>query len=112
MEAEAGLTSAIDEPDPAEELERGRAALAHDDPGEAAVRLGLVLRLSPSLAPAVLDLVLDRAEPALAIVRGDAYRLVGRELDARQAFAEAVRPAAEPPSTPTFPADPPQGDRP
>ncbi len=110
-EAEAGLTDAVDEPDPAAELERARAALSLADPGEAAVRLGLVLRLSPSLAPAVLDLVADRPEPALAIVRGDAYRLVGRELEARRAFAEAARSVgAASPSAPTPPDDPPQGE--
>ena len=59
------------------------------------VRFALVLRLSPSLAPAVLDLVADRTEPGLALVRGDAYRLVGREIDARRAFGEAARALAD-----------------
>ena len=43
----------------------------------AAVHLGLVMRLRPALAPVVLDLVGARPDPALAFVRGDAYRLVG-----------------------------------
>jgi hypothetical protein len=50
-----------------------------------------VLRLAPSLAPGVLDLVADRSEPPLALVRGDAYRLVGQEIEARRAFADAAR---------------------
>ena len=59
-EAELGLADAADEPDPADELDRGRAALDAGDVGRAAVRFALVLRLSPSLAPAVLDHVADR----------------------------------------------------
>lgn len=112
-EAEIGLVAASDGPDPADELDQGRAALDADDAGVAAVRLGLILRLSPSLAPAVLDLVVDRTEPELVIVRGDAYRLVGREIDARRAFSEAARSvtAAVPSTTDDDPpVDPPEGD--
>jgi hypothetical protein len=110
--AEIGLAAASDEPDPADELDRGRAALVADDAGLAAVRFALVLRQSPSLAPAVLDLVVDRTEPELAIVRGDAYRLVGREIDARRAFSEAARSVAAtvPSAADEPPADPPEGD--
>lgn len=77
-------------PGVAEALDQGRAALAAGDLVEASVQLALVLRLSTPLAPAVLDLVADRIEPELAFVRGDAYRLVGRELDARRAYAQAT----------------------
>jgi hypothetical protein len=73
------------------ELESGREALEASDVQRAATHLGLVLRLAPSLAPAVLDLIADRSEPPLALVRGDAYRLVGQEYEARRAFAEAAR---------------------
>jgi tetratricopeptide (TPR) repeat protein len=83
-------------PDAEAALEHGRECLASGDVLEAAVHLSLVLRLGPSLAPAVLDLVVDRAERGLALVRGDAYRLVGRELDARRAFADALRREPEP----------------
>ena len=83
-------------PDAEAALDRGRECLASGDVREAAVHLSLVLRLGPSLAPAVLDLVVDRTERALALVRGDAYRLVGRELDARRAFADALRREPEP----------------
>ena len=122
-EAELGLADTTNEPDPADELDRGRADLDAGDAGQAAVRFALVLRLSPSLAPAVLDLVVDRPEPGLAIVRGDAYRLVGREIDARRAFGDAARglPAAAPPVPDDHPPDdaaaasvpddhPPEGD--
>ena len=90
-QAEADLAAAVEEPDPLEELDRGRAALDGGRPDEAALRLGIVLRLAPSLAPAVLDVVVDRPEPLLAMIRGDAYRLVGREIDARRSFLDAVR---------------------
>jgi hypothetical protein len=74
-----------------EALERGRGAIESGDIGAAAVQLALVLRLSPALAPAVLDLVGSNHDPGLGLVRGDAYRLVGRELDARRAYADAAR---------------------
>ena len=98
------------------ELDLGRAALDAGQADEAAVRLGLVLRVSPALAPAVLDLIEGRSERGLALVRGDAYRIVGREMEARRAFVEAARADALPrspdddaaPSTDT-PA-PPEGD--
>jgi hypothetical protein len=85
LPGEAGLPTA--------ELEfaSGREALEVGDVQRAATHLGLVLRLAPSMAPTVLDLVADRSEPPLALVRGDAYRLVGREFEARQAFADAAR---------------------
>ena len=48
-----------------------------------------------------------------AFVRGDAYRLVGHELDARRAFAQALRPSAEPlPNPGSDPTDVPPDDAP
>ena len=100
-----------DLPSGPEELDRGQIALDAGRTAEAAVHLSLVLRVSPVLAPAVLDVVADDRSPELAFVRGDAYRLVGRELEARRAFAQAVRPvprsAAE---SPPEPDTPPEGD--
>ena len=55
----------------------------------AALRLGLVLRRDPDLAPAVLDTIGDRSTPSLDLVRGDALRALGREAEAERAFASA-----------------------
>jgi hypothetical protein len=83
--------------------------------GGAALQLALVLRIAPALAPAVIDVIGDRHDPGLAFVRGDAYRLVGRELDARRAYADAARPsdpsvsgesAGPPPDPPSSEGDP------
>ncbi len=89
-EAQAKVDAAL--PTGEEALEAGRASLEAGDVIDAAVRLALVLRIAPALAPAILDLIGDRHDPALALVRGDAYRAVGRELEARQAYADAARP--------------------
>jgi hypothetical protein len=65
----------------------------------AVVQLGLVLRVSPGLAPAVLDVAGSTAGAGFDLVRGDAYRLVGHEAEAQRAYAAATatlsgRPAA------------------
>jgi hypothetical protein len=77
-------------PDPADELDAGRNALADGDAVQAAVRLGLVLRIAPALAPAVVEALGDVEGAELEIVRGDAYHLVGHEREARQAYAAAA----------------------
>lgn len=87
-----GGAAVADLPSADAELDRGREALAAGRRGEAAVHLGLVLRAQPAYAPAVLDLVGSDRSPELAFARGDAYRLVGREVEARRAFAAAVLP--------------------
>ncbi len=99
------LDAAAELPSGEQELDLGRAALHAGEPEEAAVRLGLTLRVAPALAPAVLDLIAGRTERGLALVRGDAYRLVGREIEARQAFLEAARGASWPPPAPEPPVD-------
>ena len=107
-EAEAFSAAAVDATLPTgdEALEIGRFALDAGDLSGAALQLALVLRIAPALAPAVIDLVGDRHEPALAFVRGDAYRLVGRELDARRAYADATRSSSEPEPDPPAEGDP------
>ena len=77
-------------PDPAELLARGREALDADRPGRAAAALALAIRAAPALAPAVLDLLAGRDEPVLALVRGDAHRIVGPEGEALRDYATAV----------------------
>ncbi len=80
-------------PDPAAELEAARDALAAGDRSGAAIRLAIVLRLAPVLAPVVLDLAAAEPGAAFDLVRGDALRLVGRESQARRSFAAAARQA-------------------
>jgi hypothetical protein len=79
--------------DAQEQLEAAGAALEGGDNDSAAVRLAIVLRAAPALAPAVLAAI-DEAgrvgHAALELVRGDAYRLVGHEAQARRAFAAAA----------------------
>ena len=55
------------------------------------LHLGLALRLAPALAPAVLEATAGARGPAVAMVRGDAYRLAGHEAEARNAYADAAR---------------------
>ncbi len=77
-------------PEPADELDAARRDLRAGHSATAAVRLAVVLRLAPALAPAVLDALADLTSPALELVRGDALRLVGHERDARKAYASAA----------------------
>ena len=77
-------------PDPVRELEAARKALVADSLEEAALRFALTLRLAPALAPAVLEATEGCAGPALSVVRGDAFRLVGLETEARRAYAMAA----------------------
>ena len=71
-------------------LEAGRAALADGDTGAAAIQLGVALRLSPLLAPAVLELAAAERTPALDLVRGDALNALGHESEAQRAWSEAA----------------------
>jgi hypothetical protein len=80
----------------ADALDAARAALLEGRPAEAAIRLSLVLRADPELAPAVLAAIGTRPGAALDLVRGDAYRIIGRESDAAAAWEAAaaeLRPA-------------------
>lgn len=91
-DSEAGLEPAtVPLPDPAMELEAGRDALVAGALEEAALRFGLALRFAPALAPAVLEATDGARSTGLTIVRGDAYRLAGHEIEARQAYAVAAQ---------------------
>lgn len=72
------------------ELAAARTAIAEGRADEAAVRLAVALRIAPSLAPAVLDAAGATSGPSFDLVRGDAYRLVGHEIEARRAYAAAA----------------------
>jgi hypothetical protein len=75
--------------DPNAELARAREDL-ESRPDRAFLRLALVLRHDPTLAPMVLDALHLRREPAAALLRGDAQRLLGRHLEAEAAFDAAA----------------------
>jgi hypothetical protein len=75
--------------DPTTELALARKELdQHAD--RAFLRLALVLRHDPTLAPMVLDVLHLRREPVAALLRGDAQRLLGRHLEAEAAFDAAA----------------------
>jgi hypothetical protein len=75
--------------DPLAELARARGEL-ETRPERAFLRLALVLRHDPTLAPSVLDVLHLRREPTAALLRGDAQRLLGRHLEAEAAFDAAA----------------------
>jgi tetratricopeptide (TPR) repeat protein len=77
-------------PEPAAELEAGRAALVAGNIDEAALRFGIALRLAPALAPAVLEATDGARGAALTLVRGDAYRMAGHDAEAQQAYVIAA----------------------
>jgi hypothetical protein len=77
-------------PEPADELDAAREDLRQGRVASGAIRLAVVLRLAPALAPAVLDALAGQHGSSIELVRGDALRLVGHERDARQAYASAA----------------------
>lgn len=102
----AGVAAAVEDAlDPTTLFHRGRVALEAGQAPEAATGLLLALRASPGLAPAVLDLLAGRAEPILVLVRGDAQRIVGRELEAMRDHAAAAGAIADRAETAIHPSD-------
>ncbi len=107
-------------PAAAEAFAGGLAALGSDDLAAAALRLGVALRLEPGFAEGVLEAIGDRAsESGLALVAGDALRLLGREAEALAAFDVArgrgpasLPPADDPGTRPEGGAGPEAGTRP
>lgn len=89
-----------------DQLQIVEAAIAAGDRRGVAVRLGIVLRDEAALAPLVLSLADraiatgDRSGPGAAafqLVRGDAFRALGREIEASAAYQRA-RQAVDGPS--------------
>jgi tetratricopeptide (TPR) repeat protein len=90
-DADRGSTvSAAALPEPGSELEAARAALRSGSIEEAALRFGLALRLAPALAPAIIEASDGLVGPAISVVRGDAYRALGLETEAKRAYAAAA----------------------
>jgi hypothetical protein len=77
-------------PDGPTMLDAARRALEAGAAGNAVVQLGIVLRVSPGLAPAVLEVAGSTPGAGFDLIRGDAYRLVGHEAEAQRAFASAA----------------------
>lgn len=77
-------------PDPADELQAARAAVVAGSIDEATLRFALAMRLAPALAPSVLEATAGVSSPAIDLVRGDAYRLLGLEPEAGRAYAAAA----------------------
>ena len=81
-----------------EELEAVDRDLAAGETAAATQRLAVLLRLDPALAPIILTAA-DRAASAVApdsgdlaaihLVRGDAYRFLGRDIEAAAAYQQA-----------------------
>jgi predicted negative regulator of RcsB-dependent stress response len=110
-------------PNGATVLDAARRAMEAGDLEAAAVQLALVLRVSPGLAPAVLDVAGSTAGAELDLIRGDAYRLVGHEAEAQRAYASAIATlggaaapsqaaASVPPVVPIAPAESPREPEP
>jgi tetratricopeptide (TPR) repeat protein len=82
-----------------EAVAEGRAALATGNIVDAALHLSLAIRLEPGLAADVLAAIGDGGStPLLALVAGDALRLLGRDAEAAACYERAR-------------GRPPQGDR-
>jgi hypothetical protein len=80
----------------AEAFAGGRGSLAAGDIPTAALRLSVAIRLEPKFAQGVLTAIGERATvPLLALVCGDALRLLGREHEALEAYDRARGKAAK-----------------
>ncbi|HEX8939714.1 MAG TPA: hypothetical protein VF763_06085 [Candidatus Limnocylindrales bacterium] len=113
--------AAVPAPDGRAEMEAGRGALERGDHATAALHLAVALRLDPGGAAAVLQAIGEAPGPGLALVRGDALRILGQEWDARRAYASVAarlreradagdRPSASHPAPPVASAVPTQPD--
>ena len=89
-DAHGGAALAAALPSAADLLARSRTAIEGGRPGQAAASLALALRADPNLALPILELLAGRQEPVLALVRGDAHRIVGHEAEAMRDYLAAV----------------------
>jgi hypothetical protein len=88
-----------------QELEAVDRALAGGDAATASARLAVLLRMDPALAPVILstaDIAVSTAAlggsqlAAVHVVRGDAYRVLGRDNEAAAAYRRAHEALAGP----------------
>jgi predicted negative regulator of RcsB-dependent stress response len=91
-----------------EELETVEQSVSRGDISGATQRLAVLLRLDPALAPIILSAAdrtvsvapLDSRDlPALHLVRGDAYRALGRDNEAAAAYQAAHQALGTGPSS-------------
>jgi hypothetical protein len=68
------------------ETAAGRAFLEAGDPMMAALHFAVAIRISPESANTILEVIGDRQELPLQLVRGDALRVLGQEADAGRAY--------------------------
>jgi hypothetical protein len=68
------------------EVAAGRSFLESGDPMMAALHFAVAIRLAPVSAEAVLEAIGDRGDLPLQLVRGDALRLLGLEVDAGNTY--------------------------
>ncbi len=85
-------------PEPPDLLAQAKEDMRSGDPERMASafdRLALTLRLDPSRASAVTELISRRTEAAALLVRGDAMRILGRALESEAAYAGAAKALAK-----------------
>jgi hypothetical protein len=92
------------------EVELGTSALASGDVLAAGLHFGVALRLTPSLATAVLDAIGDRRGLPLELVRGDALRLMGRPNAAAEAYLSVAAELRSPTPPESAPAEEPHAE--
>jgi hypothetical protein len=85
--AEAGI-AAVEVP---AVLARASDEIAAGRTDRAAARLALLLRVAPDVAERVLGIATGSPAAALALVRGDALRILGRDGEAAAAYSDAAR---------------------
>ena len=83
------LDQAVGSPDPFEAARADLASADLEQRDRGITRLALMLRLDPTLAGRVLEVLARRPEPAALLARGDALRIHGRALEAEAAYAAA-----------------------
>jgi hypothetical protein len=90
---EPGVEPPRDEPRVAALIDVARDDLASRDPDRidaGLTRLALALRLDPTLAAPVVELLAGRPEPTALVTHGDALRILGRALGAEASYRAAA----------------------